>query len=439
MPQRDIVTSRLAPLAEKILHWTVITVIIVMAVVGLLFITRGTSVRHVRGVGPDALALAPADSGFPPVVALLTGAPLFSGNAVEVVLDGAIFPRLWQDLRSATKSITVQMYYADSGKVADTLVAILAERARAGVRVYLLYDAFGAKPLGGTYAEALRAAGARVVPFRPLALRNLWVVQNRAHIRGIVIDSRIGWSGGFGIDDKWLGEGRAGTGWRDTNVRFEGPAVTQLIGAFAAGWSEATGELYTVRVAPASQYAGEVSAGLLYTAPTLGSTPAERYLAMSIAGAQRRLFISNAYFAPDENFVALLVNAAHRGVDVRLLVGGPKTDVRVARRAAHARYDALLAAGVRIWEYQPTTLHAKTFVVDGLWSSIGTMNFDNRSLALNDESTLMVRDSTFGRRMEQLFEEDLGNSMPVDARLFQRRPWTDHVMEWGANLITRVL
>jgi cardiolipin synthase A/B len=439
MIDRGFDMSRLGPMAGRVVNWTVVVVIIVMALVGLLYVTRGTSVRRVRGIGPDAQALAPSDSGFPPLVALLAGAPLFPGNAVEVVLDGAIFPRLWQDLRSATTSITVQMYYADSGKVADTLVAILSERARAGVRVYLLYDAFGAKPLGGKYAEELRAAGARVVPFRPLAFRNLWVVQNRSHIRGIVIDSRIGWSGGFGIDDKWLGEGRAGTGWRDTNARFEGPAVTQLIGAFAAGWSEATGELYTTRVQPESHHEGVVAAGLLYTAPTLGSTPAERYLAMSIAGARERLFISNAYFAPDVNFVALLVNAAHRGVDVRLLVGGPKTDVRVARRAAHARYDALLAAGVHIWEYQPTTLHAKTFVVDGMWSSIGTMNFDNRSLALNDESTLMVRDSTFGLRMEQMFQEDLGHAIPVDAAVFQRRPWTAHVMEWGANLITRVL
>jgi cardiolipin synthase len=120
-------------------------------------------------------------------------------------------------------------------------------------------------------------------------------------------------------------------------------------------------------------------------------------------------------------------------------VGGVRTDVRVARLAAHGRYDALLAAGVRIWEYQPTTLHSKTFVVDGIWSSEGTMNFDNRSLALNDESTFMVRDSAFGRQMEALFEEDLRHSIAVDATVFRRRPWTEHVTEWAANLITRLL
>jgi cardiolipin synthase len=184
---------------------------------------------------------------------------------------------------------------------------------------------------------------------------------------------------------------------------------------------------------------GVATAGLLYTAPTLGSTAAERFLALSIAGADRTLFITNAYFAPDKNFVALLVDAATRGVDVQLLVGGPKTDVRVARLAAHGRYDALLAAGVRIYEYEPTTLHAKTFVVDGVWSTVGTMNFDNRSLALNDEATMMVLDPTFGQKMEAMFRDDLKQAIPVDREKFRRRPIFEHVKEWAANQITRLL
>ena len=213
----------------------------------------------------------------------------------------------------------------------------------------------------------------------------------------------------------------------------------QLAEAGFAGWAEATGELFTGRVTLPQCDDGVGSAALLYTAPTLGSTPAERFLALSIAGARHKLFITNAYFAPDKNFVALLVEAANRGVDVQLLVGGPKTDVRVARLAAHGRYDRLLAAGVRIYEYEPTTLHAKTFVIDGMWSTIGTMNFDNRSLALNDEVTLMVLDAQFGEKMEAIFREDLSRALPVDPAVFARRPWVEHVKEWGANQITRVL
>ncbi len=421
------------------LNWMLIGIVLTVAIIGFLFITRGTAVRRVRAVGVDGSPVSPDESSFPISVSLLTGTTLAPGNQVELVLDGGVFPRLWDDLRNARFSITIQMYYALPGEVTETLAQILIERALAGVSVYVLYDAFGAKAMGGAYAERLRNAGIQIVAFRPLRLRNLWVVQNRAHIRGVVIDWDIGWTGGFGFDDKWLGESRPGTGWRDTSVRIRGPALMQLVEAIAASWAEATGDLFTGRVVPPTSDGGVAGAGLLYTAPTLGSTAAERYLAISIAGARQKLFITNAYFAPDKNFVGLLVDAARRGVDVQLLVGGPRTDVRVARLAAHGRYDALLAAGVRIYEYDPTTLHAKTFVADGVWSSVGTMNFDNRSLALNDEVTLMVLDASFGQKMERIFRDDLGKATPVDPTAFYQRPKVEHVKEWAANQITRLL
>jgi cardiolipin synthase len=431
--------SRVLRLARGIVRWMFAVVVALAAVIGLLFITRGTAVRHVRAVGADGVTVSPGEPAFPLAVALLTGTPIVSGNRVELALNGnGTFPRLWEDLRAARQSITIQMYYLAPGRASDTLAAILEERARAGVTVYFLYDAFGSA-LPDAYVDRLRAAGVRAVAFRPLRVENLWVVQNRSHIRGIVADGRIGWTGGFGIDDKWLGAGRLPGEWRETNVRFEGPAVQQLQAAFVAGWAEATGELLTGRPTVERHRDGVAMAGLLYTAPTLGSTPAERYLALSIAGARERLYITNAYFAPDDNFVALLARAAGRGVDVRILVGGPLTDVRMARLAAHARYEELLRAGVRIYEYQPTTLHAKTFVADGRWVSVGTMNFDNRSLALNDESTLMVLDSAAGRRMEEVFLDDLGHAEEIHLAAFRRRPWYRRVAEWSADLITRLL
>jgi cardiolipin synthase len=304
--------------------------------------------------------------------------------------------------------------------------------------VYLLLDAFGSD-LPGAYLERLRRAGVHAETFRPLRFRNLWVVQNRSHVRGIVIDGQVAWTGGFGIDDKWLGGGHRRSEWRETNVRFEGPAVLQLQAAFVAAWAEVTGVLLTGRVTVTTHDGGVAQAGLLYTPPTLGSTAAERYLALSIAAARERLYVTNAYFAPDANFLALLTHAARRGVDVRLLVGGPLTDVRTAQLAAQARYDSLLSAGVRVYEYQPTTLHAKTFVVDGVWASVGTMNFDNRSLALNDESTLMVLDSAAGKRMEDVFLDDLRYSKEIDLAQFRRRSWMQRLEEWAANQITRVL
>jgi cardiolipin synthase len=425
---------------RRAVRWALAGLVLVIALIGLLYLTRGTAVRHVRGVGADGSPVAPSEPQFPLTVAVLTGAPLTAGNRVELALNGdGTFPRLWDDLRAAQRSITVQVYFTGAGQVADTLRRLLAERARAGVRVFVLYDAFGSEAPSPAHLAQMRAAGVVVVPFRPLRLATLYVVQNRAHVRGIVIDGRVAWTGGFGIDDSWLGDGHTRGAWRETNVRFEGPAVRQLQAAFAACWAEATGTLLTGRQS-ADQYAGGVAAaGLLYAKPTLGSTAAERFLALSIAGARRSLYVTNAYFAPDDNFLRLLVDAARRGVDVRLLVGGARTDVRLAWAAGRARYERLLAAGARIYEWQPSTLHAKTFVVDGRWASVGTMNFDNRSLVLNDEVTLMVLDPAFGARMDTVFLDDLRHAREITLPEFQRRPWSARVTEWAANLLTRVL
>jgi cardiolipin synthase len=424
----------------QLARWGITALILVAAVIGFLFVTRGTVMRRVRGVGDDGTPVTPTEPAFLTTVALLTACELSPGNHVDIALNGdGTFDRLWADLEAATQSITVQMYYMGSGRVAERFAQILAERARASVLVLVLYDAFGASDLPRSYWDSLRASGVNAVAFRPLRFRNLWVVQNRAHVRGIIIDSKVGWTGGFGIDDKWLGDGRTMGQWRDTNVRFKGPAVRQLQAAFVSAWAEATGALVSGRVAAHGDPPGVHAAGLLATEPTLGSTAAERFLAMSIAGARRTLYITNAYFAPDRNFTALVADAAQRGVDTRVLVGGPSTDVAIARLAARHRYDALLSAGVRIYEYSRSTLHAKTFVVDGCWSSIGTMNFDNRSLSLNDESTLMVLDSEFGEHMNEIFLEDLRCATEIDLQSFRRRSGLVHVAEWTANLITPVL
>lgn len=420
-------------------RWTLTALVLVAAAIGVLFVTRGTALRHVRAI--DGTTATPDDPGFAKAVGLLTGSLLLPGNRVELALDGdGTFDRLWADLRGAQRSITIQMYYAQPGRVADTLREILIERALAGVRVAFLYDAFGSGSLPRSYLAALGEAGVLAVPFRPLRFRNLWVVQNRSHVRGIVVDGRIGWTGGFGFDDKWLGDGHTDLAWRETNVRFEGPAVRQLQAAFIAGWAEATGSLLSGDAMAAERFDdGVAAAGLLATAPTLGSTPAERFLALSIAAARERLYVTNAYFAPDRAFTGLLTDAARRGVDVQVLVGGPRTDVRAARLAARSRYDRLLTAGVRVFEYQPSTLHSKTFVVDGMWVSIGTMNFDNRSLALNDEATLMVLDHALGLEMERVFAADLRHAEEIGLAAHRARPMLPRVAEWAADLITPLL
>ncbi|MHB1224574.1 MAG: phospholipase D-like domain-containing protein [Gemmatimonadaceae bacterium] len=427
-------------LGAKVLGWTGVAVVLALALVGFLYVTRGTAVQEVRGVGADGTPLSPSDPQFPLGVAMLTGTVLAPGNRVEIALDGdQTFPRLWDDLRSARQSIIIQIYYGSGGAVADSLRRILLERAGAGVSVFLLYDAFGTPDISREDLARYRAAGIRIAPFRPIRLSTLHVAQNRSHVRAVVVDDRVAWTGGFGIADKWLGDGHTDGAWRETNVRFTGPAVRQLEAAFAAAWAEATGVLLTGRASLHVDTAGVAAAGLLHASPTIGTTPAERFLAMSIAGAQRTLYITNAYFAPDRNFVDLLTRAARRGVDVRILAAGPRTDVRLARMAARARYDILLASGVRIYEWMPSTLHAKTFVIDGTWSTIGTMNFDNRSLALNEEVTLMVLDAGLGRQMDSIFVRDLERAREITAAVFAGRPWYERIGEWGANLVTRLL
>ena len=432
--------SRVVGTLGKVGLWAFAVLIFCLALIGFLHITRGTAVRHVRGVAADGAPIGVSEPEFPLMATMATGVWLSPGNQVEPILNGdGTYRRLWEDLKSARQSITLQLYYGAPGRMADVLEEILRERAKAGVRVFVLYDAFGTVDIPENHRDELRAAGIAVEPFRPIRFSTLHLAQNRSHVRGIVIDSRIGWTGGFGIDDKWLGDGHTNGSWRETNVRFEGPAVRQLQAAFVAAWVEATGVMFTGRATLEVEPNGATAAGLLHTAPTLGSTSAERFFALSIAGARETLHITNAYFAPDRNFIGLLSAAAQRGVDVRILTGGPRTDVHIVRYAGRASYETLLRAGVRIYEWQPTTLHAKTFVVDGEWFTVGSMNFDNRSLALNDEANLMVLDRAAGQEMDRIFLDDLRYADEITLEEFRRRSWIQRIAEWGASFMTRLL
>jgi cardiolipin synthase len=376
-------------------------------------------------------------------IELLTGTHIDPGNKLQILLDGdGTYPQLWKDLASAEHTITVQMYYSQPGKVADTMAKYLIDAARRNVRVLLLMDAFGSQPLKRDWIQNLKKAGVEVVWLRPLRWYTLQKAAQRSHVRVVVVDGKIGYTGGFGLADYWLGDGRHEDQWRETNVRFEGPTVGALQAAFAAGWAEATGELLTGDMFfPKSSFAdiGDMQAGLMYTIPSTGSTPAERFLALSIAGARRTLYISNSYFVPGESFMNLLLAAAKRGVDVRVLTVSNKTDVKTTWYAGRTYYEKLLEGGVRIYEYQPTMMHAKTMVVDGMWSDIGSMNFDNRSLSFNNESLLVALDRKIGAEMDSIFVDDLTRSKEIKLDEFRKRALSGKMLEWGAQKLRRVL
>jgi cardiolipin synthase len=288
----------------------------------------------------------------------------------------------------------------------------------------------------------LTDAGVEVAKLRPLTWTSIANASTRSHVRVVVIDGRIGYTGGFGLADYWLGDGHQDEQWRESNVRFQGPAVMQLQAAFSAGWAEATGELITGPLffpLTGFQEADGMDAGVLYTAPTTGSTPAERFLALTISGARRTLYVTNSYFVPDDDFRHLLSRAARRGVDLRILTVSAKTDVKTTWYAGRNHYEDLMRNGVRVYEYQPAMLHSKTIVADGVFSAIGSMNFDNRSMAFNNESQVVVMDSTFGRAMDSTFMDDLRFAKEIKLAEFSRRSIVSRLLENLASIASRLL
>ena len=314
----------------SILKYSLLTILIILVVsmmlVGFLSITRGATVRTVIAEGDREGPPQVSDSLFAHSIELFTGTHLDEANKIEILLNGeGTYPKLWKDIESAKKTLTVQMYYSQPGVVADTMKKYLVDRAKAGVRVLLLLDAFGSQPLKKDWIADLRNAGVEVAWLRPLRWYTLHKATQRSHVRVVVVDGRVGYTGGFGLADYWLGDGKHKDQWRETNVRFYGPTVAALQAAFAAGWAETTGELLTGDIffpPVAFEDRGNVNAGLMHSLPTIGSTPAERFLALTIAGSRKSLYITNSYFVPNTDFCDLLIKAAHRGVDVRVLTVG---------------------------------------------------------------------------------------------------------------------
>ena len=414
-----------------------------LALIGVLSMTRGTPISGIRAVGRSGAPPTIGDPLFLRTMELYTGLHVEPGNRVDVMLNGdGSYPQLWRDIAGAQRSITMQLYYCQPGATADSMATFLAERARNGVRVEVVLDAFGSQNLTDEWRQTLKSAGVKLAELRPLHWYTLHQASNRSHVRAIVIDGMVGWTGGFGLADYWQGDGLHKDQWRETNARFTGPAVAQLQAAFITAWAEATSELlagdfYFPRVRAASD--SGINAGLLLTSPTIGSTAAERFLALTIAGATKTLYITNSYFVPDDDFRDLLTDARKRGVDVRVLTVGEATDIKSTRYAGRARYEELLKGGIRIFEYQPTMIHAKTIVVDGAWSAIGSLNFDNRSLAFNNESSLLVLDAAFGAAADSIFLKDLEHSREILLPEFQKRGTFERMMETGSNLLSRIL
>jgi cardiolipin synthase A/B len=372
----------------------------------------------------------------------LTGAPISHGNRAELLINGdRIFPAFLETIEAAEHTLNVQTYIYWRGEIASEVAQAIGERARAGVRCSVILDALGAAKMERSLIRELESAGARVVRLRPPKPYAIRRVANRTHRRLLVADGRVGMTGGVGVAAEWTGDAEDPDHWRDTHVRVRGPVVRGMQGAFAENWLEGTGE-----VLAGEEYLPELdpvedggAMQLVRSSATVGDTNVEALYYLALASARRSIEITAAYFVPRPAFTDALCATANRGVDVRILVPGPHIDKSLVRVAGHAAYDELLEAGVRLFEYQPTMLHAKTLCVDGVWSSVGTVNFDNRSFQLHDEVTLCVWDRRFAGELHEAFERDLERAEEIEPGRWNGRGPAQRVSEAATTLLRREL
>ncbi len=357
------------------------------------------------------------------------GTEMVPGNQARLLENGdAIFPEMLASIAAARESINLEIYIFDHGVTATRFAAALAERARAGVEVRLLVDGWGSD-LGALEPE-LVAAGARVRIYKPLKIYSIDRVGNRTHRRILTIDGRTGFCGGVGIDDRWKGDARDSSEWRDTMIRIEGPVVTQLQHVFAQDWVHTTGEVLNGdRQFPAIEAAGPMLAQTIAAARADSISTSKLVLYMAIQAARRSIWIENAYFVPDRQIREGLVQAARRGVDVKVIVPGAHTDSPNVRLAAHYHYGELLQAGVAIFEYRPTMMHNKVMVVDQVWSTVGSINFVNRSMKKNAEVNIAVYDRAFAVEVEKMVLADLARCDVLSLAEWNRRGPLDRVGE----------
>ena len=385
---------------------------------------------------------APGSPDFARLVEALTVAPLREGNRVTVLRNGCeIFPAMLDAIKAAERTVDFATYVYWTGSIAPEFADALAERAKAGVEVNVLLDAVGAAKMEPALVERLEQSGATVAWFRPVRWWTLNKLNNRSHRKILVVDGRVGFTGGVGIAEEWTGDCEDPGHWRDTHVRVEGPAARDLLGGFLDNWAEATNRILSGRdhLPAVDGFDDGVQVQVTRSNAEKGSTDAEQLFYAAIACARERLWLTTAYFAPRRAFVEALCEAVRRGVDVRVLVNGPHIDRHLVRRAGQQTYDQLLASGVRLFEYQRTMLHAKTLSVDSAWATIGSINFDNRSFALNDELNLAVRDPAVVATFERHFLADLDDAVELDLDAWRARPLAQRAREVGGALLRREL
>jgi cardiolipin synthase len=368
---------------------------------------------YVKFAGREAAAFQwnapepPALQAFGSALYQSVAVPLRPGNELQVLDNGAVFDALVADISRAKSSVHVLMYIWEPGSASDRVSRAIVERARAGIQCRILVDAFGSLGFAERLAPPLEQAGCEVRLFRPLPGYDKLA---RNHRKIVVIDGHVGFTGGFGIRDNWLGGGRKEDEWRDTQLRFRGPAVLEAQQAFAENWQEAGGSLLPDAAFPEANAAGPARAAFVSSTASPIVTRAERLTQLLLGFARQRVWISNAYFVPSPAILRLLADKAARGVDVRVLVAGKQSDSKTSFGAQQFEYRSLVERGVRVWEYMPSMLHTKAMLVDTELALVGSINLDPLSLNKLEEGALVTQDSAVNERLAQDFIEDCAHA-----------------------------
>jgi cardiolipin synthase len=379
---------------------------------------------------PDPPAVGSIE--FASLIEAIAQAPCREGNRLTILRNGCeIFPAMLEAINSARECINFSTYIYWTGDIAPQFADALATRASEGVEVNVLLDAQGSAKMNRGLIKGMRAAGATVVWFRPPHWYNVHKLNKRMHRRLLIIDGKVGFIGGVGIAEQWTGNAEDPEHERETHLRIEGPAVRDLLGGFLENWTEGTSSLLTASHFPdITAFEDGIPVQVARTVSTGGPRGLEEMLWAAIAGSKERLWVTTAFFAPRRAFIDALCDAAVRGVDVRILTGGPHQDKQVAREAGHRSYGRLLESGVRIFEYQQAKLHAKVITVDSIWANVGSSNFENRSLSLNDEINLSLQHPSVVAELEQQFHDDLEVSQELDLPSWSRRPLRKRTREY---------
>ncbi len=381
------------------------------------------------------------DPQFARVMSVLLGPTVIGGNRFAELRNGdEIFPAMLGAIRAARRSVTFETYIYWSGDIGRAFAEALSERARSGVKVHVLIDWLGSQKIDAALLSSMRDAGVQVERYHPLAWYDLARINNRTHRKLLVIDGKVGFTGGVGIAPEWTGHGQDANHWRDTHFRLEGPAVAQMQAVFMDNWIKTTGAvLHGPDYFPAQEPVGDGNAQVFMSSPSGGSESMHLLYLLSITAAQRSIYLSMAYFVPDDLAVRTLRAALARGVKVQIIVPGPITDTQTVGKASRALWGDLLEAGAEIYEYQPTMYHCKVMIVDELLVSVGSTNFDNRSFRLNDEANLNIFDRGFAARQVSVFGDDLAHSRRMTMEEWRQRPWKDRALEQLTSLLRQQL